>query len=475
MNPMVGARFKRAPTIGSFGITMISIYPLTSSISIAQIGKILVDILPQLQRLHQQGQLHGQINPAHVIWQATESLYQLAPSNDSLPDPVYSAPEQLRGQPCAASDLYSLGVTCIHLLTGIHPFELFDVAANQWIWRDYWLAAGDQQLAVVLDRLIQPDLDQRFSSASMALAAIQKIMGKTIQATSQWHCLKSLVGHHGLFAGVTSLALNHHILATASEDKTIRLWDLPTGQILNVLSGHQGFVETVAFQPHHNQILASGSRDKTVKIWDHERLINTLVSHTQSVNALAFSSDGQQLASGSSDRTIKLWSMPNGELITTLTGHKMKVNAVAFRHNGQLASASADSTINIWQNHDIQQQLTGHIGAVQTIAFSPNGRWLASGGEDRLIRLWDTQTWQCAQIFPGHAWQVSALAFTPNSDVLLSGSWDKTVKLWHISTGQEFDSLSGHNDSVTCVAIDPIGQQIFTGSRDRLIKIWQLI
>jgi WD40 repeat protein len=452
-------------------------FVLGASNPIEQITQILVDVLPALQRIHHQGKLHGDISPEHIVWQPIQSKYQLIANSSSITNPVYGAPEQIQGNPVAASDLYSLGVTCIHLLTGVHPYELLDLPSGKWVWRDYWLVGSDnEQIGIVIDRLIQPNLDRRWPSASAVLDHLTKITKvECSKPPTLWNCVETWDGHSGLFAAVTSLSLNSQWLASASEDKTVRLWDLATGQTSHVLTGHQGFVEVVAFQPHNTDILASGSRDKTIKIWELDRVLYNLIGHSQAVNTLAFSPDGQQLASGSSDRSIKLWQFATGELITTLTGHKLKITTVAFNNQGTLASASADGTIGIWQNNKMHIQLTGHVGSVTAIAFSPDGHILASGGEDRSIRLWDTKAWNCLQVLPGHAWQVSSLAFISNGAVLLSGSWDKTVKFWQIATGMEFDMLNGHIDSVTCLVIDPNEQQIFTGSRDRSIKVWQPI
>jgi WD40 repeat protein len=449
---------------------------LDTNSTIEQITQMLVDVLPALQRIHSQGKLHGDISPEHISWQPSQAKYQLIANTSLITNPVYGAPEQIQGNPGAASDLYSLGVTCIHLLTGVHPFELLDLSTGKWIWRDYWLSDNDsQQIGVVIDRLIQPNLAQRWSSATDVLSHLTKATGVEIaKPPTLWNCVDTWAGHSGLFAAVTSLALNNSWLASASEDKTIRLWDLATGQTSHILSEHQGFVEAVALQPNSTNVLASGSRDKIVKIWELDRVLYNLVGHSQAVNTLAFSPDGQQLASGSSDRSVKLWQVATGELLTTLTGHRLKITTVAFNVAGILASASADGTIGIWQNNKMQRQLTGHVGSVTAIAFSPDGQMLASGGEDRSIRLWDTQTWTCRQVLPGHAWQVSSLAFISGGEVLLSGSWDKTVKFWQVATGKEFDLLAGHTDSVTCLVIDAGEQKIFTGSRDRSIKVWQL-
>jgi WD40 repeat protein len=449
---------------------------MQEQLSIAQIARLLMDILPVLQRLHDRGLLHGDITPDHLNWEPGESIYRLAPNvSDSVANPVYSAPEQLRDQPCAASDLYSLGVSCIHLLTGVHPFELLDFGDKSWVWRDYWLAEpGDNlRIGMAIDRLIQPELEHRYGTTEEAIEQLTKITGLTNSSPPNlWSCSKTLSGHSGVFAAITSLALSPQRLASASEDKTIRLWDLATGQTIFVLSGHQGFVESVAFQPEGNRIIASGSRDKTIKIWDNDKVLWTLTGHSQAVNTLAFSPDGQQLASGSSDRTLKLWNITTGELLTTLTGHRLKITTVSYSPMGILAGASADGSIGIWQNGSLQRQLTGHVGAVTAIAFSPNNQLLASGGEDRSIRLWDTETWTCQRILSGHPWLVSALAFMPDSDILLSGSWDRSVKLWQVATGHNFETLTGHDDSVTCLAISNDSQQIFTGGRDRQIKQW---
>ena len=407
----------------------------------------------------------------------------LMQSGTTIGSPEYAAPEQVKGRAVFASDLYSLGVTCIHLLTGVPPFDLFDSANDAWAWQDYWLldalnsnADRSSQLVQVLDRLVEPGLKERFTSAEAAIAFIQP-KGKKVRslpAAPIWRCDVTLSSHNGLFASVNAVAIapDNKLLASASDDKTVRLRDLQTGEEL-ALRGHTKFVKAVAFHPQ-NQILASGSCDRTIKLWDlQQRQEVRILSHQHSVNALAFSSSGQVLASGSSDKTVKLWH-PDGAQIGTLVGHTLAVNAVAFSPVAPiLASGSSDATIKIWDlSFELIQTLTGHTSAVRAIAFSPDGQLLATGGEDRTIRLWDVTSWKCDRILPGHSWAVSALTFSPDGATLLSGSWDKTVKLWQLSTGSDA-MLADHTDSVNCVAMASDSSLIASGSKDRTVKLWR--
>jgi WD40 repeat protein len=488
-----------------------------------EVWQILESILPVLQFTHAHQIIHGDIKPENLIksthpkMQLSDQAYldlvlvdfgmpklsnQIVQTQSDIPigSAEYASPEQLQGNALFVSDLYSLGVTCIHLLTGAHPFHLFDFINHKWTWRDYYLDTNldvrddtsDRQrdyLAEILDRLIAPDLTHRFLSANEVIATMQRMGAKfrdrqkpasqTIGAPA-WNFDATLVGHAGLFAAVNAVTFNSegNILASGSDDTTVRLWDVLTGAELSILRGHTHPVKTVIFHPHHPHILASAGSDRTIKLWDirENQEILTLTGHTHHVNAIAFSPDGKILASGSADKTIKLWNSETGELISTLTGHSLAVNAIAFCPISPiLVSVSTDSTVKVWdlETLTVIKTLPQHVRPVKAIAFCGDLKLLATGGEDRIIYIWDTEHWQLIRSLSGHSWDVAALTFSSMPEILISGSWDKTVKLWQIETGKELLALKGHNDSITCVAIAPSGSAIATGSKDRTIKIWK--
>lgn len=478
--------------------------------SAAQIASILRGVLSVLVWVHEQGWTHQNIKPENIMVRSDDSSFErsgdnlsdrivlvdfgsamLLPADSvSIGSPDYTAPEQLQGNASPRSDLYSLGVTCIHLLTRLSPFELFDPVHQCWHWRDFWTpedidATGQfqqRQIADLLDRLIALNPADRIASAAEALAALPA--GRTVRLASvqplcDWQCYATLTGHTGLFASVNAIAIDSadQQLASASDDKTVRLWDVSVETFQFALP-HPQAVLAVAFHPHSPGQIVTGCRDRLVRLWDlpERKVVATLSGHTAAVTAIGFSSTHEILCSGSADKTICLWHPQTGKSLATLTGHRLAVQALALSPTASLlASASADSTTLIW-NLDTMQRiaiLEGHTQRLRSVAFSPNGNLLATGGEDRSIRLWEVGSWRCVRTLSGHPWSVSALAFSPDGRLLFSGSWDKTVKLWQVETGEEVASLTGHQDSVTCIAMTSTGKVIASGSQDSTIRLYQ--
>ncbi|NEP26755.1 AAA-like domain-containing protein, partial [Moorena sp. SIO3I6] len=295
--------------------------------------------------------------------------------------------------------------------------------------------------------------------------------------------LQTLEGHRGKLWSV-NFSPDGRLLASSSEDGTVRIWRVADGSEVQILEGHSNWVRSVSFSPD-GQTLASGSSDKTVKLWKvaDGTEVQTIEEHRNAVTSVSFSPDGKTLASASWDDTVKLWNLENGKLIQTLKGHRHNVRSVSFSPNGTtLASTSEDNTIKLWSvaNGTLLQTLEGHRSPVWSVSFNPNGRILASAGSDNIVKLWnleDLKDLEPATIEPqtlrGHRSRIWSVSFSPDGQTLASASADSTVKLWALNS-TEPQTLEAHGGDVKNVSFSPDGKLLAFASSDNTVKLWQV-
>ncbi|MBW4595934.1 MAG: hypothetical protein KME46_24285 [Brasilonema angustatum HA4187-MV1] len=202
---------------------------------------------------------------------------------------------------------------------------------------------------------------------------------------------------------------------------------------------------------------------------------NRLEGHSNWVYSVAFSPDGKTIASASADSTIKLWNAATAKEIITLKGHSRYVSSVAFSPDGKtIASASADKTVKLWYAATGKEitTLKGHSNSVYSVAFSPDGKTIASASTDNTVKLWNAATEKEITTLKGHSNSVYSVAFSPDGKTIASASADKTVKLWYAATGKEITTLKGHSYDVWGVAFSPDGKTIASASADKTVKLW---
>lgn len=302
------------------------------------------------------------------------------------------------------------------------------------------------------------------------ISAPDFVLDRTLKSHSSW---------------VTGIAFSSdgQRLASGSWDKTVKLWDLSTGQERTIAS-KMGEVQTVAFS-RDGRWLAAEDSSNTVTLWDgvtgrQDRSLQSGrplgLPGTNWVYSMTFSPDGRWLASAVDDQTIRLWDVNTGQRVRDLTALRRSVMYTAFSPDGRwLASGVDDRSIGIWDvsTGEMVRKLSGHKKSVYAVAFSPAGWLLASASADKSIKLWDFATGREVRTLIGHGDSVTSLSFSPDGRWLASGSWDRTIKVWDVETGREMQTLEGHDRAVYSVAFDSRGRWLASGSEDGTVKLWR--
>ncbi len=480
-----------------------------------RIREVLAGILPILKFVHDHQVIHRDITPSNIIRRKFDnklvlidfgvakllSIETAAQPGTKIGTEGYAPIEQLRsGKAYPASDIYSLGATCLFLMTQIKPEDLYDPLEGRWLWRDRLSEKGrtiSEPIAQILDKMLKDLVSERYASADAVMKDLRTALSRSPIAASR----NPVAPPTASAPPAPSVASNSPVSRSPISQPNVskppsnqpRVSGAPTSRApvsrqpasaqtwhcLHTLTGHSRWVTAVAISPDA-QTIASGGLDDSIKIWERTTgsLLQTLTGHHKPINCLSISPDGQTLVSGSDDDTVRLWQLADGNLLRTLAGHTRDVNSVVISTDGQLlASGSEDRTVRLWKlaTGDLLRSFSGLAGMVRSVALSPNGQFLVSGGLDNQIKLWSLRTNEPVRTLPnGHFNSVNAVVITPDGKTLVSGSKDKTIKVWDLATGAVVRTLAGHMDSVNAIALSGDGKLLISGSSDTTIKLWNL-
>ncbi|WP_052754507.1 serine/threonine-protein kinase [Calothrix sp. 336/3] len=485
-----------------------------------KIRELLQNILPVLEYIHSQGVIHRNINPDNIIRLAdgkfvlagfvTSRIRELL-TGDSVSNPQYIAPEQHREQALFTSDLYSLGVTCLYLLTKISPFQLFKVSRNQWEWRSYLINNPvTEELGKILEKLVEPNIPNRYVSVPQVIQDLSAISSTlpVIPITAPVAKAEPIItpapvaktepvvtpAPSPVVTPAPAPVAKTEPVVTPAPSPVITPAPTPVVKTEPVITPAPSPVVTPApapvakTEPVITPAPAPVAKTEPVITPAPAPVVKAEPVVTPAPAPVAIPAPAPTAVVTPTPAPVvkaePVAEITQAQVITTPkpvteTAKPAPVPVTEITQQQPIAPkvASANSSKKKAEYRELRT-FTGHKDAVFAVAFSPDGKLIAScsGYWDQSIRLWDVETGKEIHKFIGHSDGIRCLAFSPDGKTLVSGSssLDKSIKFWDVSTGILKNTIKGHSDLVYSLAFTPYGMTLASASQDKTVRLWDL-
>lgn len=290
-------------------------------------------------------------------------------------------------------------------------------------------------------------------------------------------CLRTYIGHH---QSVTKAIYSNDAkkILSCSDDGTLKEWEISTGVCLKTYFGHKHPLISAIYSKNGSKIL-SWSEDNTIKEWDVEtgNCLRTYVGHISVVINAMYNVKETRILSCSGDGTIKEWAVQTGECLKTFVGHNHSVcNATYNNNERKILSCSVDGTIKEW---DVEAERClktygENKNSIITAMYSQGEKKILSCSTDGIVQEWDVETGECLLTYIGHNGVVIKAMYSGDGKKILSCSWDSTIKEWDVKTGLCLKTYFGHEHPIKNAIYNENDRRILSCSTDGKVKEWEV-
>jgi serine/threonine protein kinase/Tol biopolymer transport system component len=469
---------------------------------VLQIGSSLSSVLEYLHN-RQPSIIFRDLKPSNIMRTPEGQLYLIdfgiarlfkqGQSRDTmaLGSPGYAAPEQYgKVQSTPRSDIYSLGATLHHLLSGRDPAE------SPFMFPPL-IVPGYPGLNELIQRMLAKDTTQRPANMAEVRQELQQIASGRPHGLAAREAPRQApifvvpnTDDRSSDTGYAEMSYERGAMAQQAERRQQQQQEyyrppvapkrgLSRRQLL--LTGGVAGLGILAFnllnrpfnRPHPptNMVVATPAAMPTLL-----KDVNGLQIPDTALLSVAWSADGQRYAAGGMlPDSLKVYSTTGNKVLTSYSGHTGTISALSWSPDGRtIASASYDTTVQLWNATSGEHILsyTDHAAPVLAVSCSPDGKFVASADALHVIHIWNAQTGATVKVFGQHRDQVTSVAWSPDGMLLASASADKTVNVWDFRTGSAVMTYVNHHDVVQSVAWSPNGQRIASASDDKTVQVW---